>query len=159
MIAQMMLLMNINEQYDLIFLDAFTFSKAPELWTVEFMAELYRRLSPTGMLMTYSNSALVRNTFLENNFYVGKIYCPKTKKYIGTIATKEKNLIEHPLTNYEMGLCNTRAGIPYRDPSLNLTKEQILKQREMAFKTSDLMTSSQYMRSRMSSKEEVKNEE
>ena len=152
-------ILNINEQYDLIFLDAFTFSKAPELWTVEFMAELYRRLSPTGMLMTYSNSALVRNTFLENNFYVGKIYCPKTKKYIGTIATKEKNLIEHPLTNYEMGLCNTRAGIPYRDPSLNLTKEQILKQREIAFKTSDLMTSSQYMRSRMSSKEEVKDEE
>ena len=151
-------ILNINEQYDLIFLDAFTFSKAPELWSVEFMAELYRRLSPTGVLMTYSNSALVRNTFIENNFYIGKIICPKTNKCIGTIATKEKNLIEHPLSNYEVGLCSTRAGIPYRDPSLNATKEQILKQREIAFKTSDLMTSSQYMRSRMSSKEELKDE-
>ena len=151
-------ILNINEQYDLIYLDAFTFSKAPELWSVEFMAELYRRLSPTGMLMTYSNSALVRNTFIENNFYIGKIICPKTKKCIGTIATKEKNLIEHPLSNYEVGLCSTRAGIPYRDPSLNMTKEQILKQREIAFKSSDLMTSSQYMRLRSSLKENKSDE-
>ena len=100
--------------------------------------------------MTYSNSALVRNTFLENNFYVGKILDEKTGKYIGTIAAKEKSLIDHPLTNYEIGLCNTRAGIPYRDPSLNLSKEIILKRREQEFKTSELLTSSQYMRTRMS---------
>ena len=147
-------ILNINQQYDLIFLDAFTFSKAPELWTVEFMAELYRRLSPKGLLMTYSNSALVRNTFLENNFYVGKIYNDKTGKFIGTIAAKDKALIEYPLTNYEIGLCNTRAGIPYHDPTLNLPKDEILKRREREFKTSDLMTSSQYMRSRMSKNEE-----
>ena len=151
--------MNINKQYDLIFLDAFTFSKAPELWTVEFMAELYRRISPTGILMTYSNSALVRNTFIENNFYIGKILDPKTGKCIGTVAAKEKGLIEHPLSNYELGLCSTRAGIPYRDPQLNYTKEQILKIREQEFRNSDLMTSSQYMRARTALKEENKNEE
>ena len=60
----------LDKQYDYIFLDAFTFSKAPELWTVEFIAELYKRLSPRGILVTYSNSALVRNTFIENNFYI-----------------------------------------------------------------------------------------
>ena len=143
-------ILSINEQYDLIFLDAFTFSKAPELWTVEFMAELYRRLLPTGVLMTYSNSALVRNTFLENNFYVGKILDDKTGKFIGTIAAKDKSMIEHPLSNYEIGLCNTRAGIPYHDPTLTANKSEILKRREYEFKNSDLMTSSQYMRSRMS---------
>ena len=141
-------ILSLNGQYDLIFLDAFTFSKAPELWTTEFMAELYNRLSSTGFLMTYSNSALVRNTLLENNFYVGKIYNKNTGKYIGTIAAKEKAFIEHPLTNSELGLCATRAGIPYRDPSLNSSKEDILKRREIEFKTSDLMTSSQYMRAR-----------
>ena len=143
-------ILTLNEQYDLIFLDAFTFSKAPELWTVEFMAELYNRLSSTGYLMTYSNSALVRNTLLENNFYIGKILDNKTGKCIGTIASKEKNLIKHPLSNYELGLCSTRAGIPYRDYSLNDTKEVILKRREQEFKSSDLMTSSQYMRYRSS---------
>jgi tRNA U34 5-methylaminomethyl-2-thiouridine-forming methyltransferase MnmC len=143
-------ILSINEQYDLIFLDAFTFSKAPELWTVEFMAELYRKLLPTGVLMTYSNSALVRNTFLENNFYVGKILDEKTGKFIGTIAAKDKSMIEHPLSNYEIGLCNTRAGIPYHDPTSTADKSEILKRREQEFKNSDLMTSSQYMRSRMS---------
>ena len=63
---------------------------------------------------------------------------------------KEKNLIKHPLSNYELGLCSTRAGIPYRDYSLNDTKEVILKRREQEFKSSDLMTSSQYMRYRSS---------
>jgi len=123
------------------------------------MAELYNRLSSRGLLMTYSNSALVRNTFLENNFYVGKIYNEKTGKYIGTVAAKEKSLIEHPLTNYEIGLCNTKAGIPYRDPTLAADKQEILKRREYTFKTSDLLTSSQYMRSRMTKNEGDENEE
>ena len=147
-------ILEINKQYDLIFLDAFTFSKAPELWTVEFMAELYNRLSSRGILMTYSNSALVRNTFLENNFYVGKIYNEKAKKFIGTIAAKDKSLIEYPLSNYEIGLCNTRAGIPYHDPTLSQDKYDILKRREQEFKNSELMTSSQYMRSRTAKKED-----
>ena len=108
--------------------------------------------------MTYSNSALVRNTFLENNFYVGKIFNEKTGKYIGTVAAKDKSLIEHPLTNYEVGLCNTRAGIPYRDPTLSADKSEILKRREHAFKTSDLPTSSQYMRSRMTRSENESDE-
>ena len=114
------------------------------------MAELYRRLSPTGILMTYSNSALVRNTFLENNFYIGKIIDEKTGKTIGTVAAKEKSMIEHPLSNYELGLCSTRAGIPYHDYSLSSERDLILKRREHEFKNSDLMTSSQYMRARTS---------
>ncbi len=152
-------ILTINRQYDIIFLDAFTCSKAPELWSVEFIAELYKRLSPRGVLITYSNSALVRNTLLENNFYLGKILDAKTGKPIGTIAAKEKTVIEHPLSNYEIGLCNTRAGITYHDPGLSLDRETILKRREYEFKTSDLMTSTQYMRSRMNKNEENDAEE
>ena len=141
-------ILELNGEYDYIFLDAFTFSKAPQLWTVEFIAELYRHLSPTGLVMTYSNSALVRNTFLENNFYVGKILDNKTGKFIGTIAAKEKSMIEHPLSNYELGLCSTKAGIPYHDETLSATKENILKRREIEFKSSDLMSSSKYLKYR-----------
>ena len=143
-------ILKLDSQYDIIFLDAFTFSKAPELWTIEFMAELYRRISPKGILMTYSTSALVRNTFIENNFYIGKIINNKTGKCIGTIAAKDKSMIEHPLSNYELGLCSTKAGIPYRDFDLTSTKEEILARREKEFKNSELMTSSQYMRIRAS---------
>ena len=152
-------ILKLSDQYDLIFLDAFTFSKAPELWTVEFMAELYRRLSPTGVLITYSNSALVRNTFIENKFYVGKIIDKTTGKCIGTIATKEKNLIYKPLSNFELGLCATKAGITYHDPTLSDSKEVILKRREKEFKTSELPTSSQYMRKRTTINGESDNEE
>lgn len=147
-------ILSINKQYDLIFLDAFTLSKAPELWTVEFIAELYKRLSPRGILLTYSTSALARNTFLENNFYLGKIVDEKTGKAIGTVAAKDKSMISVPLSNYEIGLCNTRAGIPYHDPKLGADRDYILSLREYDFKNSDLMTSTQYMRSRMIRKED-----
>ena len=79
-------ILELNDQYDYIFLDAFTYTKAPQLWSMEFVAELYNKLAPDGVLMTYSNSVQVRNTLLENNFSVGKIYNEKSKKFIGTIA-------------------------------------------------------------------------
>jgi hypothetical protein len=147
-------ILNINKQYDAIFLDAFNYAKAPELWTVEFIAELYKRLSPRGLLITYSTSAQVRNTLLENKFYLGKIVDESTGKSIGTIAAKDKAMIKTPLSNYEIGLCNTRAGIPYHDPNLSAERDYILSLREYDFKYSDLMTSTQYMRSRMYKKED-----
>lgn len=140
--------LEVQNTYDLIFLDAFTYSKAPELWTIDFIAELCAKLDDNGLIITYSNSALVRNTFIENNLFIGKIINAETGKSIGTIASKQKNLIKTPLSNYEMGLCATRAGIPYRDSTLSKSKEEILKNREIEFKNSDLMTSSQYMKLR-----------
>ena len=141
-------ILTLNEEYDLIFLDAFTYTKAPQLWTVEFIAELYKRISPQGLLMTYSTSALVRNTLLENKFYVGNICHKKTNKVVGTIASKDKSRIEHPLTPYEIGLCNTKAGIPYHDPNLSFDKKDIIELREYEFRHSNLMSSSKYMKIR-----------
>ena len=141
-------ILTLKDEYDLIFLDAFTYTKAPQLWTVEFIAELYKRISPQGLLMTYSTSALVRNTLLDNKFYVGNIYQKKTNKIIGTIASKDKTRIEHPLTPYEIGLCNTKAGIPYHDPNLSFDKKDIIELREYEFRHSDLMSSSKYMKIR-----------
>ena len=141
-------ILKLNEQYDLIFLDAFTYTKAPQLWSTEFIAELYKRLAPSGVLLTYSNSVLVRNTLLENGFYVGKIYNEKNKKFIGTIASKDKTKIKHPLDNYELGLCATKAGIPYHDPNLSFDNKDILELREYEFRHSSLMSSSKYMKIR-----------
>ena len=140
----------LNSTYDCIFLDAFTYTKAPQLWSVEFISELTKRLKDNGVILTYSNSAQVRNTFLENNLYVGKIFNEKSGKYVGTIASKDKSKITYPLDNFEMGLCNTKAGIPYHDPDLNLTKNEILELREYEFKNSNLMSSSKYIKERNS---------
>lgn len=141
-------ILEIDNKYDCIFLDAFTYTKAPQLWSVEFIAELYERILPSGVLLTYSNSAQVRNTLLENNFYVGKIYNEKTKKFVGTIASKDKSKIKYPLNNYEIGLCNTKAGIPYHDPNLSFDKKDILELREYEFRHSNLISSSKYMKTR-----------
>jgi len=137
-----------NTAYDCIFLDAFTYTKAPQLWSVEFIAELSKHLTENGVILTYSNSAQIRNTFLENELYVGKIYNEKLDKFIGTIASKNKLKIKYPLTNFELGLCNTTAGIPYHDPNLAFTNKEILELREYEFKHSTLMSSSKYMKIR-----------
>ena len=146
-------ILELNEQYDYIFLDAFTYIKAPQLWSMEFVAELYNKLAPDGVLMTYSNSVQVRNTLLENNFYVGKIYNEKSKKFIGTIASKNKNKIKYPLNNYELGLCLTKAGIPYHDPNLSFDSKDILELREYEYRHSTLMSSSKYIKLRGSENE------
>ena len=141
-------ILTLNKDYDLIFLDAFTYTKAPQLWSIEFISELYNRITNSGLLLTYSTSAQVRKTFLDNSFYVGKIYNEKNNKVIGTIASKDKNMIEHPLDNFEIGLCNTKAGIPYHDPNLSFNNNEILELREYDFKNSNLQSSSQYMKTR-----------
>ena len=141
-------ILQLKGEYDLIFIDAFTYTKAPQLWSVEFIAELYKRISDSGLLMTYSTSAQVRNTLLENKFYVGKIYDKKTNRVIGTIASKDKTKIKHPLNTYEIGLCNTKAGIPYHDPNLSFDSKDIMELREYEFRHSDLMSSSKYMKIR-----------
>ena len=144
----------LNSTYDCIFLDAFTYTKAPQLWTVEFIAELYNKISPTGVLLTYSNSAQVRNTLLENKFYVGKIYNEKNNKFIGTIASKDRSKIKYPLNNFEMGLCGTKAGIPYHDPNLAFENNDIIELREYEFRHSPLISSSKFMKLRGMSEQE-----
>ena len=146
-------ILELNEQYDCIFLDAFTYTKAPQLWSMEFVAELYKRIAPNGVLLTYSNSVQVRNTLLENNFFVGKIYNKKNKKFVGTIASKDKSRIKYPLNNYELGLCLTKAGIPYHDPNLSFESKDILELREYEYKHSTLMSSSKYIKMRGSDNE------
>ena len=99
-------------------------------------------------MLTYSNSSQVRNTLLENKFYVGKIFNKRTGTFIGTIASKDKSKIDYPLNNYEIGLCNTKAGIPYHDPNLSFSNKEILELREYEFLHSNLISSSKYMKLR-----------
>lgn len=137
-----------NTTYNFIFLDAFTPAKCPALWTVEFFSELYNKLEDDGMVLTYSNSAAVRNAFLQNGFSVGKIYDEHFKKFVGTVATKNKFLIQHPLSELDMSLIHSKAGIPFRDTTLNLDNDSILENRRNEVKESTLRSSSQVLKHR-----------
>ena len=49
-----------TQQFDLIFHDAFSPQRCPQLWSEEFLGQLSDRLAPEGRLLTYSRSAAVR---------------------------------------------------------------------------------------------------
>ena len=136
---------NSNIRYDFIFLDAFSPNKAPNLWTVEFFNYLYKHLSDDGKILTYSNSASVRNAFLKNGFFVGKIFNKFENRFTGTIAAKNQNLIKCPLDEFDLGLINTKAGICYHDNlDLSLTNNEIIENRNNEFENSNLLSSTKY---------------
>ncbi len=137
---------NCNNKYNFIFLDAFTPVKCPALWTIQFFKLLFEHLADDGMILTYSTSSAVRNAFLQNGFYVGKIYDEKLKKYIGTVASKKSELIKYPLEQYDIDLINSKAGICFYDENLSLDNSSIIANREELIKNSDLETSSKILK-------------
>lgn len=136
-----------NKIYDYIFLDAFTPAKCPALWTIDFFKELYKHLNDNGMILTYSNSAAVRNAFFNAGFFVGKIFNPTLNKFTGTIAVKNKTLIKHELTEYDLGLIKTKAGIFYRDENLDSLNEAIIERHNLEVENSNLISSSKFIKS------------
>ena len=72
---------------------------------------------------------------------------------------QDKSRIEYPLNSYEIGLCNTKAGIPYHDPQLKFSKKDILDLREYEFRNSLLISSSKYMKLRATNGENNNEEE
>ena len=135
-----------NKHYHLIFLDAFTPTKCPCLWSLDFFKLLYERLDDNGRILTYSNSAQIRNAFLSAGFYVGKIYNQRTKTYTGTIAVKNSDFIKHQLSEYDLSLMKTRAGIFYRDKNLNALNEAIVERHKKEVENSPLISSSRFIK-------------
>lgn len=127
--------------YDIVFLDAFTPTKCPDLWTVDFFKLVYNAMSDNSILITYSNSAAVRHALLDNNFYVGK------NQHIGTIASKNPNMIKCPLDDFDLKLINSKAGIPFRGFSSG-----IIERRCEEVKNSTLPTASQVFKERKNAK-------
>ncbi|MGN1154274.1 MAG: MnmC family methyltransferase, partial [Candidatus Gastranaerophilaceae bacterium] len=146
---------NLNTLYDVIMLDAFTTNKCPQLWSIDFFKHIYRLTADTGVLLTYSSSAIVRNTLLSVGYNVGKII-DKNNKAIGTIATKNNNINLYSFNEYELGLITkTKAGIPYKDKNLNLSAAEIIANRKNDVINSNLITSSKYIKQYKGAKNEI----
>ena len=127
-------------------MDAFTPAKCPALWTVDFFKLLFKHLNDNGRILTYSNSAAVRNAMITAGFNVGKIYNELENKFTGTIAVKNKALIQNELSEYDLGLLKTRAGIFYRDENLTGQNEAIIKRHKIEVSNSSLISSSKYIK-------------
>lgn len=139
-------LLSDNNIYNFVFLDAFTPAKCPCLWTIDFFKLLYEHLDKDGMILTYSNSAAVRNAFINAGFSVGKIYTPSSDKFMGTIAVKNNALIKYELSEYDLNLIKTKAGIFYRDENLNAPNEAIIMSHQKDVQNSELISSSKFIK-------------
>jgi len=135
-------------QFDLLYHDAFSTLKQPELWTVELFKHYKNVLNPIkGSVITYSQSAAMRGSLLEAGFNLYQQITPDNIRG-GTIATiKPADLLP---SNWELMpedaivLIDSKAGIPLRDnETLTLTSTEILKVRDEEHQTSKRMTSSQ----------------
>lgn len=134
----------INKGYNFVFLDGFTPHKQPLLWTYDFLKLIKSKMDEKGFLATYSNSTPVRKTLSDLGFNLGKIILDNSQ--FGTIASLANNKILHPLTNYDTGLMQTKAGVPYRDKKLSLTSAEILKNREEELKNCDKISATEFKR-------------
>jgi len=115
-------------QADAIFLDPFSPPHCPQLWTVEFLQAVAGCLKSNGRLASYSCSAAFRTALMEAGLKFGPTPAVG-RKSPGTVAS----FSEHDLpvvSNQEQEHLQTRAAVPYRDPSLQDDALKILDRRQ-----------------------------
>lgn len=123
-------------QADAIFLDPFSPPKCPQLWTVEFLALAAQCLKPMGFLATYSCAAAVRKALQLAGLHLGSTPAVG-RRSPGTVASwQSAGLPPLPLKEWEALL--TRAAVPYRDPQLKASREEIISDRAIAQQNSPL---------------------
>ncbi|MGF1495640.1 MAG: tRNA (5-methylaminomethyl-2-thiouridine)(34)-methyltransferase MnmD [Elainellaceae cyanobacterium] len=129
---------------DAIFLDPFSPRRCPQLWTVEFLGWVARCLCPDGRLATYSCAAAVRTALLDIGLHIGSI--PDfSHKSPGTLASYSSADLP-PLSQWEEEHLQTRAAVPYRDPSLSDSAETIVARRHQEQAQSILESTTQWRR-------------
>jgi tRNA U34 5-methylaminomethyl-2-thiouridine-forming methyltransferase MnmC len=123
-------------QGDRIFLDPFSPPRCPQLWTVEFLGLVAQCLKPEGILATYSCAAAVRAALQLAGLHLGATRAVG-RKWPATIARWIDQDLP-PLSPQEREHLQTRAAVPYRDPTLQDSAEGILARRSQAQATSPL---------------------
>lgn len=69
-----------DEQYDIIYYDAFAPNAQPELWTTDIFSKLYSMMSDNAILATYCSKGDVRRAMVSVGFDVQKIPGPPGKR-------------------------------------------------------------------------------
>ncbi|MEO0869356.1 MAG: MnmC family methyltransferase [Cyanobacteria bacterium J06642_11] len=115
-------------QADVVLFDPFSPTRCPQLWTVDFFQLVAQCLGDHGILATYSCAAAVRTAMALAGLRVGSL--PGTGRHWPcTIAVKDDRPLP-PLSQREQEHLQTRAAVPYRDPTLMATAEMIVARRQ-----------------------------
>jgi len=69
-----------QDQFDLIYFDAFAPGAQPELWEASMLAKLYQALRAGGVLVTYCAKGSVKRTFKEVGFQIESLPGPPGKR-------------------------------------------------------------------------------
>jgi tRNA U34 5-methylaminomethyl-2-thiouridine-forming methyltransferase MnmC len=84
---------NTNKKFDIIYQDAFSVKKNPQLWEVEFFKNLYRLSKENAILTTYSQAKGVRKILKDVGFSIFEHnFDKKSSIRPGTIALKNHTL-------------------------------------------------------------------
>ncbi len=131
----------IYAHFDYIFLDGFTPDSNPELWTSDFLAKLKDLLKDDGLIASYCGAFPFKGALIENGF---RIYESKPfgRRRGGTVASRQEMPWLPPIMEKDFLVATkSTAGIPYRDPGLKSSREEILAGRvaEVAKKRADGM--------------------
>lgn len=130
-------------QADVIFFDPFSPPRCPQLWTVEFLAQVAQCLHPEGILVTYSCAAAVRAALGLAGLHIGSI-AVIGRRWPSTIATHASRPLDLSLQEQEH--LATRAAVPYRDFTLQDSAETIRERRRQEQVTSSLQPTGAWRR-------------
>ncbi len=136
--------------FDLIFLDGFSPQKCPEIWSFEFLSQLKNKIKYEGYLITYSSAAAVRKSLKNlgfNLFNILPTFSDKNYWSDGTLATfdnQQNNPYIKQLSEMEIEHLNTKASIPYRDPTGEMLSKEILEIREREQQISKLLNTNSW---------------
>ena len=123
-----MFLPPLEMQFDAIFHDPFSHTKNQELWSVDFFQVLFAKLKQDGRIATYSVATPVRAGLKKAGFHLSDGPSTPTKRAT-TVATKSPS--RNPIDKKQENKLETSPyAVPYRDPTLSCTREQIKKDRE-----------------------------
>ena len=118
-----------DKEYDAVFLDPFSPSKSPELYSVDFFSKLKNYLTPTALILTYTAASPVRSAMINAGLYIGE--GPVVKRSGGTIASRSQTLIDTPLSfSDEKVIALSDVGVPFMDPDLSDDYQTIIERRQ-----------------------------
>ena len=127
---------------DAIFLDPFSPLSCPQLWTIEFIDRVAQCCAGDGMIATYSCAEAARTAMIAAGLAVADSVVVG-RKAPGTIASFNPAQVP-PLSSQQLEHLQTRAAIPYRDPTLSDSMAKIVIRRELEQDDCGLETTSQW---------------
>lgn len=133
-------------QADLVFHDAYSPPRMPELWTQDLFETYHSLLAAyQGRCVTYSAAAAVRGGMQAAGFSLWRT-AALGQKTGGTLASVSSAIALPPeaglgaLSPWERDTLASRSGLPYRDPTLSAPRAAILQQRAEALAQSSRPT-------------------